>query len=212
MSQPKKFPASQDFMGVEQIRDGVLILRDKSLRGILFISSQNFALRSPAEQEGIIYQFQSFLNSLDFPCQIIAQSRRLNMTGYFDKLRELEQNQTNQLLKVQISEYRSFVEGLVKSGSIMTKNFYVSVPFYLMETSGISVGQKLNAELTEEGYQRAKNQLWQRMEFVALGLKRCGLQAIALNSEEIIESLWSLYHPREAEQGYYPEIPPELTN
>ena len=109
-----------------------------------------------------------------------------------------------------MQEYLKFIEGLVKSGTIMTKNFFVAVPFYLTEISGISVSKKLVNDLTEENFQRAKNQLWQRLEFVALGLKRSGLQAAALSTEEIIDLLWSLYHTREAEQGYYPELPPEL--
>lgn len=202
--------AAQDFLGILDIREGAIILKDRSLRGLLYISSQNFGLKSAEEQDAIIFQFQEFLNSLDFPCQIVVQSRKLNMQRYFDDLKSLEENQQNPLLKIQMQEYIYFIESLVKSGSIMTKSFFVSIPFYLTEISGIPVGQKLINELTEESFQRAKNQLWQRLEFVALGLKRCGLQAAALNTEEIIDLLWSLYHTKEAEQGYYPELPPEL--
>ncbi len=202
--------AAQDFLGILDIRESTIILKDKSLRGLLYVTSQNFGLKSSEEQDAIIFQFQQFLNSLDFPCQIVVQSRKLNMQRYFDDLRALEGQQQNPLLKIQMQEYLKFIEGLVKSGTIMTKNFFVSVPFYLTEISGISVSKKLVNDLTEENFQRAKNQLWQRLEFVALGLKRSGLQAAALSTEEIIDLLWSLYHTREAEQGYYPELPPEL--
>jgi hypothetical protein len=202
--------AAQDFLGILDIREGAIILKDRSLRGLLYVTSQNFGLKSAEEQDAIIFQFQQFLNSLDFPCQIVIQSRKLNMQRYFDDLKSLEKDQQNPLLKVQMQEYITFIEGLVKSGTIMTKNFFVSVPFYLTEISGIPVEKKFINELTEESFQRAKNQLWQRLEFIALGLKRCGLQAAALSTEEIIDLLWSLYHTREAEQGYYPELPPEL--
>ncbi len=97
----------------------------------------------------------------------------------------------------------------------MSKNFFVIVPFTLIEIPGMKSGQGLLKKTkvetpSEDQFQRAKSQLWQRMEFVALGLRRCGLQCAPLNTSELIELFWSLYHPEEAEVGYYPEIPPEL--
>jgi len=202
---------TQQFLEIEEIKQGLVILRDKSLRGILMVSSLNFALKSEEEQNAIIYQFQSFLNSLDFSIQLFVQSRRLNMTGYLDKLKELEEKQENELLKVQTAEYRKFVSGLLAEGIIMTKNFFVVVPFTLIEIPGMGKKERKGISvLTEEQFQRAKSQILQRMEFVALGLKRCGLQAAPLNTSELIELFWSLYHPEEAEVGYFPEIIPEF--
>jgi hypothetical protein len=208
---------TQQFLEIEQIREGIIILRDKTLRGILMVSSVNFALKAEEEQTAILYQFQNLLNSLDFSCQIIVQSRRLNITGYLDKLKSLEEKQENELLQIQTRGYREFIEGFIKEGSIMTKNFFVVVPFYpspleFKKTTPVAKTQKEKtvSSLTEESFQRCKNQLWQRMEFLALGLKRCGLQTIPLITNELIELFWGLHHPREAEFGYYPEIPPEL--
>ena len=171
-------------------------------------SSQNFALKSEDEQNAIIYQFQNFLNSLDFSIEIVIQSRRLNITGYFDKLKEMEEKQENELLKFQTREYRNFIKDLIAGGQILSKSFFVIIPFTLIEIPEFK--KERISTLTEEQFQRAKSQLWQRMEFVALGLRRCGLQCIPLNTSELIELFWSLYHPEEAEVGYYPEIPPEL--
>jgi len=208
--------STQQFLEVDKIREGVAILRNKSLRGIIMVSSQNFALKSDEEQQATIYQFQNFLNSLDFSLEIVVQSRRLNITGYLEKLKEMEKQQENELLKIQTSEYQKFIQDLIVGGSIMSKNFFVVVPFTLIEipgmqsTKGLFGKQQQNAEPTEDQFQRAKTQLWQRMEFVAMGLRRCGLQCVPLNTPELIELFWSLYHPEEAEVGYYPEIPPEL--
>jgi len=207
--------STQDFLQFEQIRDGVMILKDKSLRAIVMVSSLNFALKSEEEQEAILYQFQDFLNSLDFSAQIFVQSRRLNMTGYIDKLKELEKNEENELLKNQIVEYRNFISEILAGGQIMQKTFYLIIPFALLETQARAATEKLKitqrtSPITEEEFQRAKTQLWQRVEFVVLGLRRCDLHAIPLNSQEIIEFLWAFYHPQEAEKGYYPEIPQEL--
>ncbi len=213
-------PASaQQFLDIEEIRDGTIILPGRSIRGIMMISSMNFALKADDEQEAIIYQFQSFLNSLDFSIQVVIQSRHLNITGYLDHLKNLEARQTNELLKNQTEEYRRFVETMIKGGAILSKNFFVVVPFTLIEAlpaadqkrKGLfSHNPKVVGKLSDEEFNRMKIQLWQRMEFVALGLRRVGLHITPLGTEELIELLWSWYHPEEAEVGYYPELPPEL--
>lgn len=209
--------STQDFLEFEQIKEGVMILKNKALRAVVMVSSLNFALKSEQEQQAVLYQFQDFLNSLDFPCQILIHSRRINIISYLDKLKEIEEKEENDLLKMQIAEYRNFIEQIMAGGAIMQKIFYVVVPFTLLETREVVSSKKPRlpikikiAALTEEEFQRSKGQLWQRVEFVVLGLRRCGLQAVPLNSHELIEFLWSHYHPQEAERGYYPEIPPEL--
>lgn len=208
---------TQQFLQFSEIRNGTIILKNRTFRGILMVSSLNFALKSEEEQTAIIYQFQSFLNSLDFSCQIIIQSRRTNITGYFDKLRELEKQQKNELLKIQTTEYRKFIESLVEEETIMRKIFFVVVPYSLGEVKDTSKslikGFLHKSELpaiNEENFKRCRSQLWQRMEFVAIGLRRCGLSAIPLTTPELIELFWSWHHPKEAEVGYYPEILPEL--
>lgn len=207
--------STQDFLVIDQIREGVVVLKDKGLRAVMMVSSLNFALKSEEEQSGIIFQFQNFLNSLDFTCQIVVQSRKLNITGYLDKIKELKVKQTNELLKAQTEEYYNFIKELVTTGTIMSKSFYVVIPFTVLEVKGTSLMQLLKSSktssMTEEDFQRCKQQLWQRMEFVALGLRRCGLQAMPLTTPELIELFWGLHHPKQAEVGYYPEIPPELS-
>ena len=207
---------TQNFLDVERIREGTIILKDHSLRGVLLVSSLNFALKSYEEQQATIFQFQNFLNSLDFSCQILIQSRKLNMTGYIDFLKKLEENQTNELLQAQTRDYRQFIEKLIEGSSIMTKMFFVIVPFYLSESEGTTaVGGtlfkfKTVPNLTEELFQMAKGQLYQRMEFLSLGLRRCGIYAASLKTGDIAELIWRLYHPAEAQVGYYPVIPPEF--
>jgi len=191
----------QEILEVEDIREGVVILRDNSLRGILAVSSMNFALKSDEEQAAIIYQFQNFLNSLDFPIQILIQSRRINLTPYIDELKELEKKQPNELLRLQTEDYRKFIESIAQKGIIMTKNFYVIVPFYL---------PPVKKKITEQEFEAAKTQLFQRMEFVATGLRRCGLYCMPLGTQELIDLFWTHFHPEEAEVGYHPAIPPEL--
>jgi len=207
--------STQQFLEIDQIKEGVILLKNKAMRGVIMVSSLNFALKSEEEQNAIIYQFQNFLNSLDFSLEITVQSRRLNITGYLDKLKELEKKQENELLKTQTAEYRKFVNALIAGGAIMSKTFFVTVPFSLMKIPGMKTMKGLfkkqsTSTFDDEQFQRCKSQLWQRVEFVALGLRRCGLQCVPLDTSGLIELFWSLYHPEESEVGYYPEIPPEI--
>ena len=209
-----KDKATQDFLKIKQIREGVVILKNKSMRSVLMVSSLNFALKSEEEQTATIYQFQNFLNSMDFGCQIIVQSRKLNITGYIEKLKELEKAQRNELLQIQTTGYREFIEGLVKTGTIMSKTFFLVIPFSTASLTSSTIKSEKKpvvSDLTEELFRRSKAQLWQRMEFVVLGLRKCGLKAVPLTTGELIELFWALHHPKQAEIGYYPEIPPELS-
>ncbi|MBI4123086.1 MAG: hypothetical protein HY458_01840 [Parcubacteria group bacterium] len=204
---------TQEFLELDEIREGMAVLKDRTVRGVMLVSSQNFALKSGEEQDATIAQFQSLLNSLDFSMQIVVQSRRLNLTGYLDQLKELEVNQKNELLKGLTKDYHAFVERLIAGSAIMTKNFFVVVPFSLVETLPLDDRKRMPrivGGLSDDDLQRMKTQLWQRMEFVALGLRRMGLKVAPLNSEELIELFWGWHHPKEAEVGYYPEIPPEI--
>ncbi len=197
-------------------------MKNNSIRGILMVSSINFALKSDEEQTATIYAYQSFLNSLDFSCQMIMQSRKINITPYLDSLKDLEDKQTNDLLRKQTSSYREFIKNMVVGDTVMTKNFYVVVPYTLMEVFGVKgaakqfdVFSKFNKkgqeqEMKDEDFQRCKSQLWQRMEYLAMGLRRCGLEAMPLTTPELIELFWAIHHPDQAEVGYYPEILPEL--
>ncbi|MDP2909967.1 MAG: hypothetical protein Q8N69_02770, partial [bacterium] len=121
-----------------------------------------------------------------------------------------KEKENSDLIKYQIEEYRNFIDETLKGGSIMQKTFYVSVPFSLMEASSPAQMKSAISELTEDMFQRAKNQLLQRAEFVILGLRSCSLDAVPLNTLEVSELLWALYHPIEAERGFYPDFPSEL--
>ena len=216
---------TQDFLEVKDVREGILILKNNDIRGVMMVSSTNFALQSEEDQSAVLYAFQSFLNSLDFPCQITAQSRRINITPYLNSLRKLQETQTNELLKIQTTSYIEFIKELIQGDSVMTKSFYVIIPYSLAGVLGTkAIAKELNVtkyfgkkkqepqgpEISDEDFERYKSQLWQRMEFVALGLRRCGLESAPLTTPELIELLWAIHHPAEAEIGYSPEILPEL--
>src|SRR3989344_2447235 len=127
----KKAAAStQSMLDIAEIKEGTIVLKDGSLRAVIAVSSTNFSLKSAEEQGGIINSYQSFLNSLNFPIQIVMQSRKLDVHSYLDRLRSVAQEQTNELLRMQTQEYIEYISKLIDFSSIMNKTFYIVVPFF----------------------------------------------------------------------------------
>ncbi len=205
-----KAKSSQEFVAVKEIRDGVIILEDNQMRMALMASSLNFALKSTDEQEAIITQYQDFLNSLDFSIQFFIESRHLNIEPYLDNLRETEKKQTNELLKIQGREYIEFVKNFVSLTQIVSRTFYVIIPFtppVFGGTTGIFAkffGKKKEKNkngFEENNFEEYKSQLIQRSDAVIQGLARAGVRAVALNTEELIELFYNLYNPGELAKG-----------
>lgn len=207
---------TREIVEVAEIRDGVLILKDASLRAILMASSLNFSLKSGDEQDAIVLQYQNFLNSLDFSVEFFIQSRKLNIEPYLDTLRARLKSEFNELMKIQIAEYIEFVKTFVESANIVTKNFYVIVPFTpvtiykkegMMNALGSLFGKGgTSIVLQEENFKEYTTQLYQRVDAVRQGLIRTGVRMVPLNTEELIELLYSLYNPGELEKGKIPEV------
>lgn len=195
--------STQRYVDVEAIRNGVVILKSGGLRAILLVSSINFELKSSVEQEAIIAQYQNFLNSLDFPVQIVVQSRRFNIDPYLDRLKGQESQQTNELLRLQITEYREFIKNLNEVSNIISKHFYIVVPFSTVESSeggflqtvSNIFNQKKTVNVHGEMFESFRTQLLQRVEHVMNGLSPIGLRGTVLGTEEIIELLYNSYNP-----------------
>lgn len=204
ISQPvqRKGLNSQLFLDIAEIKDGVIILRHGGLRAILMVSSINFALKSIDEQDAIVFQYQRFLNSLDFSIQIVVNSRRLNIDNYLDTLKVKEKEQVNELLRFQIAEYREYVKGLVQMANIVSKSFYVVIPFAPSEKANTGILGKVTGMFSKknilnnrEEFERSREQLWQRVEHVTGGLSGVGLKMTPINTQEIIELFYGLYNP-----------------
>jgi len=195
--------STQQYVDVENIRDGIIILKNGAFRSILLVSSINFDLKSADEQNAVIAQYQSFLNSLDFPVQIIVSSRRFDIRSYIDRLEDEEKQQENELLRFQISEYKNFVKNLTDVSNIMSKYFYVVVPFSPSEDEKGGLGTKLfgifrpKEAVKDTGhlFETYRAQMLQRVEHVSAVLGGTGVKVSALNTEEIIELLYNSYNP-----------------
>lgn len=195
--------STQRYVDIEEVRDGVIVLKNGALRSVLLVSSLNFDLKSAEEQDAIILQYQNFLNSLDFPIQILVSSRRFDIRPYIELLKDKENHQKNELLRLQISEYQDFIKNLAEVSNIMSKLFYVVVPFSPVEDKEKGIFHSLttlfnpSAAIVErrEFFETYKNQLWQRVDHVSFSLSQTGLKVAPLNTEEIIELLYNSYNP-----------------
>ncbi|PIR37273.1 MAG: hypothetical protein COV34_03565 [Candidatus Zambryskibacteria bacterium CG10_big_fil_rev_8_21_14_0_10_42_12] len=200
--------ATQQFVPIEDVVNGVVKLKDGSLRAIIIASSLNFALKSEDERQAIIMQFQDFLNSLDFSVQIYVQSRRLDIQPYLTLLEAQYKQQINDLLKIQIREYIDFVKSFTEATNIMTKSFFIVVPYTpALIGSGDGIFGLLNrkAKQTPEAeaanaFEEHRAQLEQRVSVVEQGLVRSGVRVARLGTDEVIELYYKIFNPGETEK------------
>jgi len=189
---------------VSEVHDGVIVLKDGSLRAILLASSINFALKSEDEQTAFIVQFQNFLNSLDFSVQIFVQSRMLDIRPYVATLEAAYKEQLDDLMRIQIREYIEFVKSFTEAANIMTKNFFVVVPYSPVvdvtkkgPLAMLPFGKKKTREETTRTFEEQVSQLEQRISIVQQGLVRTGVRTVQLGTEEAIELLYKMFNPGE---------------
>jgi hypothetical protein len=201
---------TQEFVPIQEIRDGVIILKNGGMRSVVLASSLNFALKSQDEQASILMQFQNFLNSLDFSIQIFIQSKKLDIRPYIALLEDRYKEQVGELMKIQVREYIEFVKTFVENTNIMSKSFFVVVPYDPIPASlsnnpltrilpGKNKG-KSEKETADSQFREYRSQLDQRVSVVEQGLVRCGIRTAKLGTEEVVELYYKLFNPGETEK------------
>jgi type IV secretory pathway VirB4 component len=206
--------ATQDFVPIKEVRDGVVILKDGGLRAILLASSINLSLKSAEEQQAVLLQFQTFLNSLDFSTQISVQSRRLDIRPYLGLLENRMKEQLEPLLKIQTREYIEFIRSFTDQVNIMTKSFFITVPYTQPALGSEGALEGLKNMLPGQGkpkddkkteaqidFEEKRSQLDQRIGVIQQGLSRIGVRTVTLGTEEIIELFYKIFNPGEVTQS-----------
>lgn len=197
---------AQEFIPVKEIRDGIVVMKDGSLCSVIDVSSINLSLRSGEEQQAIINEFQNFLNTLDFPVQIVIQSRRYDVRPYIISLENRMREQTEPLLQIQTREYIEFIRSFAETRNIMKKSFFVIVPYVppiVSQSKGIlkifSFLDKKTGQVSQTlaDFEEQRIQLEQRVSVVEQGLSRLGVQTAELQSDEVLELLYKTFNPGE---------------
>jgi type IV secretory pathway VirB4 component len=198
---------AQQFVPIREVRDGIMVMKDGTLAMAVLVSSVNLSLKSADEQQATLMQFQNFLNTLDFPIQIVIQSRRYDIRPYILTLQNRLKEQVEPLLQVQTREYIQFIQSFTDQVNIMRKNFFVVVPYIppiLSQESGIG---KLFSFLNKKAapgtadisdFEEQRTQLEERVSVVEQGLTRVGLRVAQLGTEEVIELLYKTFNPGES--------------
>ncbi|MBC8464919.1 MAG: hypothetical protein H8D63_00890 [Parcubacteria group bacterium] len=209
-SNKEKSQASQRFVPIKEVRDGVAVMEDGSLKMVLMTSSVNMSLKSPDEQQSILIQFQNFLNSLDFSVQIYIQSRRYDVRPYVALLERREKEQINDLSKVQIREYIRFIKTFTEQTNIMSKNFFIVVPYtpsfiatdtgILGDVLGTKKKRSRGEDKEQDEFEVNRSQLEQRAYVVQQGLVRTGIRTSPLGTEELIELFYRIFNPGELDK------------
>jgi len=199
--------STQSHLQFSEIKDGIVVMRDGSLRMIILCSPTNFDLKSPSEKDAIEFAYQGFLNGLHFPLQIVIQSRKIDLDAYLAKLEGIQSNQANALLASLMEDYIFNIRGLLDEVNIMEKRFYVVVPYYTNLVSKANILTKLrgasndNAEATQTTveYEQRKRELLQRTNLVAQGLAQIGVRTAVLKTQEVIELFYNSYNIAESQ-------------
>lgn len=204
----KAAPSTQQYLDILEIRDDTVILRNGSIVAVLLVASINFSLKSDEEQDAVIEAYTSFLNTIDFPLQIVIQSRRLDIDDYLETLKDVEKKQPNELLQIQIRDYRQFVADLVQMSDIMTKRFYVVVPYTpKVDRPGKFFSRLLDVftptstiHLKQKQFEQFRVELYKRVDHVINALGSAGLKSLPLRTQELIELYYNTYNPETSRQ------------
>ncbi len=180
----KKKASNRLQIAIEGVKDGILVLPRDNYRAVLQISSVNFELKSEAEQDAIIDTYQSFLNSLATPLQIVVRVREMDMDKYLSDFQVRVKDEPEEIYKDQTQNYTEFVRSLISTNKILTRHFYVIVPYHDRE----------------KDFDVVKEQLSTTMDIIAKGLARLGMQSRQLGSLEILDLFYSFYTPAQAKR------------
>lgn len=201
-----KTKTTQEFLPINEIRDGVVVLKGGGLRMVLICSSLNFSLKSPDEQQAILLQYQNFLNSLDFPIQIFLNSRKLDIRPYIEILENRQKEQTNELIKIQTKEYIQFIKKFTDEVNVMAKSFFIVIPYDPLVIDSAKMGwlskvlpgsKSATPKTKQNVFEENKTQLEQRVAVVEQGLGRFGVRTAPLGTEELVELYFKIFNPGE---------------
>ena len=172
--------SSRRQIAIKGVEDGVLLLPNNKYRAILRVSSINLELRSEAEQDTIVETYQSFLNSLACPIQVLVQIREVDIDKYLDGYRQRLAEESEEVYKKQIEGYTTFVRQLIKTNKILTRHFYIVVPY---DDNGKSSMEAI------------RDQINLHIGIITNGLTKLGMQARQLSSLEILDLFYGFYNP-----------------
>lgn len=183
LTKSKTKRSSRQQIAIKGVRDGILLLPGEQYRAVIEVSSLNFELRSEEEQDALIDTYESFLNSVGTSLQLLIRTREIDMDTYLTGLEERRADETEAAYQMQLQQYGDFIRSLVTTNAILTRRFYVIIPF--------AAHDKMDFDLIQE-------QVQLKLDIVSKGLLRLGMHTKSLSSLEVLELFYSYYSPTQA--------------
>jgi hypothetical protein len=175
--------SSRRQIAIKGIDGNILELPDGEHRLIMQTSSINLELKSEAEQDAIIETYQKFLNSLACPIQIVVQIREVDIDKYLEDYRKRVKDETVEAYRQQSEVYQKFVRDLIKTNKILTKHFYIVVPYTDRNNTSMEV---------------IKDQLSMHAKVIEQGLGKLGMQIRILSGLEALDLFYAYYNAEQA--------------
>ena len=208
VNNPANPVSTQNSLEIAELREGMVVMRDGSFRAVVACKSINFDLMSAREREGVEYSYQSFLNALTFPIQILVRSQRVDIEPYLNRLAEIQVAQDNMLLSDLMEDYINFIDSLSRSANIMDKSFFIVIPYYpsgdIANLKGSAKGffgkifAKPGAQVSKidrNTWDKAREEIKKRVDSIAGGLYQMGIKSVQLNTKELGELYYNVYNP-----------------
>ncbi len=202
--------STQRYLPISEIRGDTVLLKNGGLRAVIEVEALNFNLKSETEQQGIISGYESFVNTITFPIQVLVRSSKMNIDPYLVQLRAIAEKQQNPLLKEQTIAYANFVEKLVDIADIMQKKFYIVVPVDMNPRKKTVLEQFFNWISPDDNITKAlsrnrefiagSRELRERVTLVQTGIENIGLQSKRLTTHELVQLYYGIYNPRTSEE------------
>jgi hypothetical protein len=171
--------SSRKQISIKEVRDKILVLPNNEYRIVLETSSVNFELKSEDEQGVIIESFQNFINSLTTKLQILVRVREVDIDNYVAGIDRTKSKESEDIYKDQISNYCEFIQNLVSGNKILSRRFYIVIPYSAEDKNDFGL---------------VKEQLALNRDLIVRGLERLGMKARQLESIEILDLFYSFYN------------------
>jgi len=217
--QQEQMNTAQSSLLISEIRENMMVMNDGSFRAVVACESINYDLMSNEERDGIEYSYQNFLNTLNFPIQVIIQSRRIDIKPYLDKLEKIRGEQENMLLGVLMDDYLDFIFDISQQANIMRKDFFVVIPYKiggddtnelnlkaLKDNAIAEITPKTHIKINAADYSKAKDEMKNRVSTVLSGLMNIGVRAGQLPTKALGELYYNFYNPDTALSGPIGEL------
>ena len=183
LNKSKSRITSRKQIQIKEVKDDILVLPNHEYRMVIETSSINFELKSEEEQDVLIDSFQNFLNSLSTQLQIVIRVREVDIDSYLEQIGKSKNTEKEKVYKDQIDNYCEFIQNLVSGNKILSRRFYIVVPYQHTDSN--------------KDFKLIKEHIHLRRDIVLRGLEKLGMKAKALDSLELLELFYSSYNPNQ---------------